>query len=162
MIPFGLTEKQFIIKYRKCLDKSARFFINELCQLFTKKIPQTVSHAEVEIFLNDDNDAVISDAVIYYLGENNKVDQSDQAIFAGRVINLPFCIEKIALFDPKYFDEKFFDGKNLIADTFKMWFAECWWKAGGWTYSIPVKLHVHDDFGDGTIINLTEKEFKGK
>lgn len=162
MIPFGLTEKQFLIKYGKCLDKSARFFINELRELFTKPIPPTVSHAEVEIFLNDHNDAVTPDAAIYYSGENNKVDQNDQSIFAGRVISLPFGIEKMALFDPKYFDEEFFDGKNLIADTVKTWFAECWWKAGGWSYPISVTLHVHDDFGDGTIVNLTEHEFKGK
>lgn len=162
MIPFGLTEKQFLIKYRKCLDKSAHFFINGLRQLFTKIVPPTVSHAEVEIFLNDDNHSIMPDAAIYYSGENNKVDRNDQSIFAGRSIDLSFGIEKMDSFDPKYFDDDLFDGKNLVADTVKTWFAECWWKAGGWSYPISVTLHVHDDFGDGTIVNLTEQEFKGK
>ena len=45
----------------------------------------------------------------------------------------------------------------LLADTLQAWFAECWWKAGGWAWPIPLWLHVHDGFGDGRGIALTER-----
>ena len=50
-----------------------------------------------------------------------------------------------------------FGGVDLLADTLQAWFAECWWKAGGWAWPIPLWLHVHDGFGDGRGIALTER-----
>ena len=162
MVPFGLTEKQFVLRYKKCLNKSSDFLINDLRKLFSLAVPPTVYKAEVEIFLNDGNDLVMPDAGIYFSGENNKVDQNDESVFPGRVVDLPLGTENIDAFDYRYFDDEKFDGKNLVADVVKAWFAECWWKAGGWIYPVSTTLHVHDDFGDGTLIELTEKKFQGK
>lgn len=94
-------------------------------------------------------------AWIYYQGKNNKVDNHDLSIFPGKSMELPSFFEKLDDFDDKYYSEEF-GGVNLIANATKAWLAECWWKAGGWDYPVSVKVWVHDEFGDGNAIELSE------
>jgi hypothetical protein len=157
MVPFGLTEKQFVSWYKKCLDRASHHFINELRQLFHQPVPTTVTNVNIEIFLSEDDESK-PDARIYYNGKNSKVDDKDPAIFPGYGIHLSLGLEQMEDFDRRYFQDDIFDGRNLIADTVKAWLAECWWKAGGWAYPVPVHLQVHDDFGDGFTIKLSEKD----
>lgn len=58
-------------------------------------------------------------------------------------------------FDERYFESDEFPGIALQANSCKAWFAECWWKAGGWAYALPAEVVIHDDFGDGERIILT-------
>jgi len=155
MVPFGLTQDQFSARYRRCLDHSSARLIEELRQLFGRTVPSTVRASEVQIFFGDDG--LNKPAVwIYYRGDNNKVDHSDPAIFPGRSMQLSTGLECMDDFDESYFNDSLFNGLYIAANSVKLWFAECWWKAGGWAYPIPVKLKVHDDFGDGTTIDLSE------
>ena len=154
MIPFGLNEEQFGKRYLGCLNKVSSSFIVSLRELFSRTVPDSVTEAEVQIFMGDDGFEA-PNAWIYFEGKNKKVDSSDQSIFPGRSMELPSFIEKMEDFDERYYSEEF-GGIDLIANITKKWFSECWWKAGGWAYPIPVKVWIHDDFGDGDSIDLSE------
>ena len=75
---------------------------------------------------------------------------------AGKALDLALGLGHAPDFDEAYFADGF-GGVGLLADTLQAWFAECWWKAGGWAWPIPLWLHVHDGFGDGRGIALTER-----
>lgn len=74
----------------------------------------------------------------------------------GKALDLALGLGHAPDFDEAYFADGF-GGVDLLADTLQAWFAECWWKAGGWAWPIPLWLHVHDGFGDGRGIALTER-----
>lgn len=156
MVPFGLSKTQFQTRYRRCLEKASKHLINELRALFTLPVPDTVLSAEVQIFFGEDGLETPS-AWIYYSGDNNKVDNNDPTIFAGRAMELSVGLEKMDAFHEDYFLDEDFDGLAIAANTTQAWFAECWWKAGGWSYAVPVVAWVHDGFGDGNGIELSEK-----
>ena len=154
MVPFGLTEEQFCSRYRRELDRVAGRTITAVRTLFAQRANSDVQSADVEIFLDDYGGA--PSVWIYYRGENNKVDHADPSIFPGRSMDLELPLNKLADFDERYFTGDEFRGLFLAANLMKAWFSECWWKAGGWTYPIAASLHVHDDLGDGAVIQLTE------
>ena len=156
MVPFGLNTAQFQARYRRCLDKASTHVITELRELFTQTVPDTVRSAEVQIFFGEDG-LEIPSAWIYYSGENNKVDNRDPTIFPGRAMELSMGLDKMDAFHENYFVDEDFDGLSVAANTTKAWFAECWWKAGGWSYPVPVMVWVHDGFGDGSGIELSER-----
>jgi len=118
-------------------------------------VKEDVRYASVEIFLDDYGGA--PSVWMYYRGENNKVDGQDQALFAGRSLDLELPLTDLTAFDQRYFfsAEQEFPGLHLAGNVMKSWFAECWWKAGGWCYPVPTLLKVHDDLGDGNLIQLT-------
>ena len=156
VVPFGLTEQQFVTRYRRCLERASREFIDSLQRLFSLSVPSSVREAEVQIFLGEEVGLEVPSAWIYYQGENNRVDRSDQSIFPGRSMELSVNLEEMDEFDAEYFSSDAFPGTDLVANTIKAWLAECWWKAGGWSYPVPVKLWVHDGYGDGKPIELSE------
>lgn len=93
---------------------------------------------------------------MYFQGENNKVDQADQSIFPGRSLEISTDSVQVEAFDEHYFSDPEFAGTDLMANILKAWFAECWWKAGGWSYAVPATVWVHDGLGDGQSIELSE------
>lgn len=154
MVPFGLTEEQFCDRYRRELDRVAGPTITAVRTLVARPANAGVQNADVEVFLDEYGGA--PSVWVYYRGENNKVDRDDQSIFAGRSLDLQLPLDRLAEFDERYFLGEEFRGLFLAANVLKSWFAECWWKAGGWTYSVPTKLAVHDDRGDGSVVQLTQ------
>lgn len=159
MVPFGLSEAQFAERYQRELNAASPAVIREFRRLIARPVNADVRHAHVEIFVDDYGGA--PSASIYYRGENNKVDRKDQTLFAGRALDLELPLNALANFDERYFlslenGEYEFRGLFLAGNLLKSWLAECWWKAGGWAYSVPTKLWVHDDRGDGRVIQLTE------
>ncbi len=155
MIPFGLSKEQFQARYRRCLERASQHLIDELRKLLSIAVPDSVKGAEVQIFLGEDGFDTPT-AWIYYRGENNKVDHSDPSIFPGRAMELSIGLENMEPFDERYFSDEEFKGLTLAANTTKHWFAECWWKAGGWSYAVPAKVWIHDGFGDGKAVELSE------
>lgn len=155
MIPYGLTQEQFVRRYRRWLDTASAKLIEELRKLFAAQVPSTVTSAEMQIFLGDGGRDGPS-AWIYFDGLNKKVDNSDTSIFPGRALEIQLGLGSMPDFDDRYFDSDAFPGVDLQADTLKTWFAECWWKAGGWAYALPAEIAIHDDIGDGERIILTE------
>lgn len=65
-------------------------------------------------------------------------------------------LENMEAFDERYFSDEEFNGITLVVNATKLWFSECWWKAGGWNYAVPTKVWIHDGFGDGKAIELSE------
>ena len=156
MIPYGLTQEQFARRYRRWLDKASAGLIDELRTLLARTLPPTVTSAEVQLFLGDDG-RDDPKAWLYFDGHDKKVDQSDHSIFPGRALEIRLGLGATPDFDGRYFEGGDFPGVDLQADSLKAWFAECWWKAGGWAYALPAALDVHDQFGDGERIALTER-----
>ena len=152
-VPFGLSEASFCVRYRRELDRVSSATIAALRGLLQRAVEDGVGRAHVEIFIGEDGTA--PSVWIYFSGENNKVDRSDQRLFAGRSVDLELPLARLSEFDERYFGEDF-RGNYLSANLLKAWFAESWWKAGGWAYTVPVTLKVHDDLGDGSVIRLTE------
>lgn len=155
MIPFGLKKDAFVTRCARLLDKCAPQAIGTLRDLFARELPPTITAASVELFVGDDDAGL--DAWISFDGRDRKVDSQDPGLFPGRSLKLELGLEAFGEFDERYFGEKF-DGGVLIADLVKRWIAECWWKAGGWTYAVPAEIAVHDGLGDGTPIRLTERK----
>jgi hypothetical protein len=127
--------------------------IERLRSLFTQKVNPDVQRAHVEIFLDDYGGA--PSVWIYYRGRNNKVDSKDQSLFAGRSLDLALPLNGLTVFDDRYFTGDF-RGLHLAASVLKPWLSECWSNAGGRSYTVPTTLTVHDGFGDGKIVQLTE------
>lgn len=157
MVPFGLAPAQFLARYRRCLDRAAPHLIAELRALIARPVPATVRQAEVQIFMSEDGEAAPA-AWIYFTGPDNRVDRSDKAsIFAGQSLEIACGLDGMDQFDARYFTDDDYGGLHLSANAAKAWFAECWWKAGGWTYPVPASVLVHDDRGDGNAIALAER-----
>ncbi|PXF28836.1 hypothetical protein WH50_24115 [Pokkaliibacter plantistimulans] len=154
MMPFGLTAAQFQRRYRTALEQASAQLISQLRALLTLPLPDAVREAEVQLFFNEDG-VDIPSAWIYFQGKNNRVDNADPGIFPGRSMPLSLGLDEMEAFDERYLDDESM-GLGLMADTVKAWFAECWWKAGGWSYAIPCQLSVHDGWGDGSTIALSE------
>lgn len=156
MIPFGLTAEQFTKRYRHSLEKASPFLINQLQVLYQIPVPQTITAASVEIFLSDSGYDAPS-ASIYFDGKNKKVAHTDTSIFPGRAMDIPLGLEKAEEVEQHYYQDDNFPGLVLMAKLLKEWFAECWWKAGGWAYPLSVYVIVHDALDDeGQEIALTE------
>lgn len=156
MVPFTLSAQQFVSRYKRSLDQLSPEAITQLRELFSRTAQPTVESAMVELFLDADNYGAPT-VWIYFSGAHNKVDNADQSIFAGRSIELSLGLEKMEEFDEQYFSDYEFGGLSTMANALKNWFAECWWKAGGWAYPVPTKVQVHDGYGDGHTLQLTER-----
>lgn len=143
MVPYGLNQEQFVAMYRRKLDGRAAGAIAAIRALIGRSVGAGVREAHVVIFPGEDGSAPAAWA--YFSGKNNKVDSSDPSIFPGRSLELPLGLEELSEIDEQYFVEpEQFPGTELIVPFLSRWFAECWWKAGGWSYPLPTVLTVHD------------------
>ena len=114
-----------------------------------------VKSAEVEIFMGEDGTETPA-VWMYFKGPNSKIDRLDKALFPGRSLELSLGLKAPPNFHEAYFQPDRFRGQYIAADVVRGWFAECWWKAGGWGYALPVNLSVHDEIGDGESVVLSE------
>ncbi|HSW03119.1 hypothetical protein [Aquabacterium sp.] len=155
MIPFRLKPAQFRERYQRCLERLSRPAIAAVAAQLALPLHADIRSAEVQIFVGED-DPHQSAVWIYYQGANNRVDSSDTSLFPGRSMELPLGLDGLDEFDERYYTDEDFGGLDLIAQALSAWFAECWWKAGGWRYPLPTLLQVHDGFGGGKAIQLSE------
>jgi hypothetical protein len=84
---------------------------------------------------------------MYFDGKNKRVSKSDISIYPGRSMSLDLGLEVLSELEP----ENNHDAANIV----KRWFSDCWSSAGGLEYSVPVTLSVHDGWGDGKHLILT-------
>jgi len=117
--------------------------IDEIKLFLIEPISSDVTKATVEVFPDEYGDGYIS--IGLYLDSPNG---AKHIAFAEYVNDLP-------LIDVQSYEEEF-SIPDLIVDCAKQWFSECWWKACGWDFMIPVELYGHDGFGDGNSIKLTK------
>jgi hypothetical protein len=143
VIHFGLNRDQFVAAYQRHLDRASKVAIPVIRELLLRPLGEGVTEAHVEIFL--DETLGTPSVWIYHQGKNNKVDHSDPTIFPGKSMELPLGLEGLAVFDEEYFAKpESFPGIELAVPLLSRWVAESWWKAGGWFYSVPTMLAVHD------------------
>jgi hypothetical protein len=155
MVPFRLTQQQFALRYTQCLERLAPRAISSLRTHLSQPVQEGVTHVDVKIFLAEDDPHTPS-IWIYYQGPDNRVDSNDPSLFPGRSLELPVGLEAIEEFDSRFFTNEKFGGLGITANVLMRWFAEMWWKAGGWNYKPSVTLHVHDGHGDAKPLELTE------
>lgn len=147
MISFGLTPQQFSQRFRKSLDGLSKASILRIRNLLNEPTPIAIRSAEVQVFVDTENYGTPS-LWLYFVGDNVKTSQASREVQLG--------LEELEEVDEQYFTNFAFGGPHLMADALKTWFAECWWKAGGWDYGVPVDVDVHDGYGDGHKIHLSE------
>lgn len=153
-IPFGLTADAFAARFRALLEKHSPALISELQEVLARPIGNGVTGAVIEIFLDADGEFGPNFGM-YFDGANKKVDHSDDSIFPGRHLAIGKHVRQLLPFDPRYYSDDEFGALNIQGDICKAWFAEWWWKAGGWVYRLPVEIIVHDGYGDGNGIPLS-------
>ena len=143
MVPYGLDQRQFVAMYRRKLGLLSKGAIAAIGEVLRRDVGEGVQEASVVIFTGEDGGA--PSAWIYFQGRHNKVDSSDPSIFPGRSLELPLGLAQLAEIDEEYFlDPESFPGQELAVPLLARWLAECWWKAGGWSYPLPTFLSVHD------------------
>jgi len=155
MIPFRLTQAQFRDRYARSLDKRAKPAIALLREHLALPVKPEVTAAEVKIFVGDE-DPYEPSIWMYYVGKDNKVDNADSSLFAGRSLELPFGFAALEQFNERFFTDEKFGGLVIVAEVLRSWFTEMWWKAGGWSYATPTALVVADGYGGDKIVALTE------
>ncbi|MDR6843042.1 hypothetical protein [Pseudoxanthomonas sacheonensis] len=154
MVPYGLNQEQFVSMYQRKLDRLSDQVISALRDLLAVPLGHGIDEAHLEVFPDDYGGAPSIWA--YWRGKNNKVDHGDQSLFPGRSLELDLDLRDLAEIDEQYFVEPDkFPGLQLTADLLSRWLAESWWKAGGWTYPVPVTLAVHD-FGSYGWVQLSK------
>jgi hypothetical protein len=155
-IPFRLTAPQFQERYARGLERLSPIAIATLRAHLALPVEAGVDRAEVQIFPGAD-DPHEPAVWIYYLGPHNKVDGTDATLHAGRSLELALGLGQLEPFDTRYYTSDTFGGLDIVARALRLWFAQCWWKAGGWTYPTPTMLHLQPGWGDGKALALTER-----
>lgn len=153
MVPFRLKPPQFRDRYARALAALAPAAIGVLRQQLARPLQSGVSRIEVQLHLEPDDEPPLA-AWIHYQGPHNKVDAADPTLHAGRSMALAIDFAAMEAFDERFYRDEAFGGLDIAADVFKAWFAECWWKAGGWACPVPAELAVHDGLGDGRAVPL--------
>ena len=154
MVPYGLSESEFQVRYHSILEGASGSTIEKLKALLIRPLGAGVSSAEVEVFIGEYGAA--PDLWMYFDGRNKRVDRSDLSLFPGRSLSLELELDQLSEFDEQYFETELFPGNDLAANAVKAWFTKCWQQAGGGAYAVPVTLAVHDGFGDGKVIALSK------
>lgn len=141
-LPDDLSEKVIANAILGELNKHSKQLIDEISEFTKQLIPKGVHSATVEVFPDEYGDGFV-EIGFYFAGDVNT-----HIVFAEYANDLP-------LVDTLSYEDKF-SIPDLVVDLIKQWFAESWWKAGGWQYPIPILLYGHEDFGNGSSIKLTK------
>ncbi len=141
-LPQGMPIDAIERVYIKELDRYSDQLINEIKDFLKIPLKEDVIEGSVEIFPDEYGDGFLS------IGLYLKSELTNHISFVDNVKDLPM-IDLI-----NYDEENLVD---LIVDITQRWFAESWWKAGGWEYKLPLKVYGHDGFGSGIVIDLTKQ-----
>jgi len=137
------------------LEEDSDSMIEIITDLIEKPLEKNVENAEFLVFVPQFVDEG-SHSVQFYLDGKNKLVGSDKpGLYAGNSLRF---YENFDLSNFSENDEERFDKYNYpdkIADIIMRWFAECWWKAGGWKYPVPVTIASRSVFGSIEPIRLT-------
>lgn len=150
MIPYGRGPEQYSAMYRRQLERVSAEAIEAFRDLLARDVPQDVDEASVVIFIEDH--AGTPNAWMYFTAEHNRVDPKDESIFPGRSMELKLGLQSLSRIDERYFDPDQFPGIELALPLLRGWLSECWWKAGGWDYPVPVLLSLHDFGTTGRVV----------
>ncbi len=152
-LPPNIPDKKIEEIYRQELEKLSDGLIDQLHE-FIKIIPEyCVDSAEFLVFPDEycQGDAYIQ---MYFKGKKKKIDKNDKRLLAGQSLEMYSNFKSLPTLNLNAY--KNINFPDLLTDLIIEWFAECWWKAGGWYYPIPVEIFGGEGFGCGEIITLTK------
>ena len=141
-LPERMTIDSLNKVYIKELERHSNQLINEIKSFLSEPIPSDVKEASVEVFPDEYGDGYTS--IGLYLTRST----TKHIPFAEYVKDLP-------LIDVQSYEEEI-SIPDLVVNHVKQWFSECWWKAGGWEYNVPIVVYGHEGFGDGESIKITK------
>lgn len=144
VLPEGLDEAIISKTYLSELERHSNTLITEIKSFLLEAIDTDVRDASVEVFPDEYGDGYTS-VGFYFRGKSIR-----HVTFAEYVNDLPAI-------DVMSYQENDVFVPDIVVDLVKRWFAECWFKAGGWDYPLAVELKGHDCYGDGEVIVLTRK-----
>lgn len=141
--------------YEKSLQQLSDTLIAQIHEFIMRPVESDVVEAEFQIF-PDENCDQESSIWMYFSGANNRVDSNDDRLFAGRSLEFFSNFSSLPALDLEEYEN--FDYANTLVSLIQDWFSECWWKAGGWYYPIPVVIAGHEGFGNRDATQLTQKK----
>jgi hypothetical protein len=131
----------------RSLDGLSNHSVQCIRGFLRQPISATVRSVEFQVFVDAENCGAPT-IWAYFVGDSLRTSE--------RSFEVALNLDELEEFDERYFTDFKFGGVNLIADVLKSWFADCWFKAGGWDFEVPAVLDVHDGYGDGRRIQLTK------
>ncbi len=140
--------------YEKELQLLSDTLIAQIHEFITRPLESDVAEAEFQIFPDEYCDQT-SSVWMYFSGSNNRVDGKDDRLFAGRSLEFFSDFSSLPTLDIEDYED--FDYPNTLVALIQDWFSECWWKAGGWYYPVPVSISGHEGFGHREAAQLTQK-----
>lgn len=140
-LPNGMNVESLNRVYTKELGRHSDALIDEIANFLDEVVPSDVNEISIQVFPDEYGDGYTSIG-LYLHGKTTK-----HIPFAEYVNDLP-------LIDVDSYREVI-SIADMVVDHVKHWFSECWWKACGWKYNLPVTIGSMD-FGDGSIIQLTK------
>ncbi|WP_188150707.1 hypothetical protein [Teredinibacter waterburyi] len=144
ILPNGLGEDVIARAYKKELARHQPQLIGEIKQFLAEPISEDIKGAYAEIFPDEYGDGYVG------IGLYLEAITIKHIGFADYVRDLP-SIDVFA------YQENDVSIPDLVVNLVKQWFAESWFKAGGWDYPLAIDVNGHDGFGDGESIVLTSK-----
>jgi len=141
-LPNGMTIDSLKRVYKKELERHSNQLINEIKSFLSEPIPSDIKEASIEVFPDEYGDGYTS-VGLYLTGNTTK--------------HIPFAeyVKDLLLIDVASYEEEV-SIPDFVVDLVKQWFSECWWKAGGWEYNIPIEVYGHEGFGNGESIKITK------
>lgn len=138
--PKGMSIQSIRRAYIKEIERHSNELISEIKTILSQYSGSDFKSANIEIF-PDEYGAGCTSIGLYLFKQSSK--------------HIPMAqyLNDLPIIDIDAYPDEYIPG--LIIDIVKQWFAECWWKAGGWDYPLPVVLSGHEGIGNGELIQLT-------
>ena len=140
------------------LEEDSDSVIEIITDLIAKPLEEDVENAEFLVFAPQFIDEG-SHSIHFYLDGKNKLVGSDKpGLYAGNSLRFyeDFNLSHFSENDEERFDK--YNYPDKITDIIIRWFAECWWKAGGWSYLVPVTISSRTVFGSIGPLRLTKAQ----
>jgi len=144
-LPPNIPSEKVAGIFRDSLEKMSDGLIEQIHGFIERPVANDVDAAEFQIFPDEYCDGA-SSIWMYFSGANNKVDSTDDRLFAGRSLEFLSDFSALPTLDLESYED--FDYTNSLLGLIQDWFSECWWKAGGWYYPVPVMIMGHEGFGN--------------
>ena len=153
-IPEQVPASKVIEILTQSLHKKSDELIDKIHEFLKEELEENVSSAEFVIF--PEEYGYSANSIWMYLdGKDKRLGKDDPSLFAGKSFDFYSSFEQIPLIAESTYEE--INYPHLITDIIHNWFKECWWKAGGWYYNVPVTIIGHDGWGHLEHSELTKK-----
>lgn len=156
VVPFVLDRVQLAARYRGLLDRRSDALVTLLRTVVPDPVPDGVTGVEVGVFTEDGDGRWAPAVWLAWTGPAPRLTAVDDGVHAGASRSLGFDLTDVAAFDPRYLDDAF-GGATVLADVLTAWFAECWWKSGGWDAPVAAELVQRDGPDAGRTVRLSAR-----